>query len=356
MPRIRLLWRWRGFTLIELLVVIAIIAVLIGLLVPAVQKVREAAARTQSGNNLKQLALAAMDAHDTNGQLPPCYGCYPSTGNNTNWGSPYMPSHFGTIGYWLLPYIEQDTIYRDPEVNGHGGHNSNSWWVSSKVKTYQAMGDPSMPGDGQTWCCGQRGYGRGATSYAANWHVFRGGWGEDWQVGGITRIPAGIPDGSSNTIFFAERYAICGPTNGNTDDPINPTIVYHIWGEDGQGNGPLFSYYSTINHTGNRPWFGMGWWANLQLGQLAVLANGYPYGVPGSPGNFPNYPWAYVQLPQFKPTVPQCDPTRLQGYYTSGILVSMGDGSVKSVTSAVSQRTFGFAIDPSDGQVLGTDW
>src|ERR1700674_2995257 len=98
-----------GFTLIELLVVIAIIAVLIGLLVPAVQKVREAAARIQSGNNLKQMVLASHNCNDTYGKLPPVQGGFPN-GNDPNWGAAYLPSHFGTVGYWLLPFIEQDNL------------------------------------------------------------------------------------------------------------------------------------------------------------------------------------------------------------------------------------------------------
>jgi len=355
MPRIRLLGRWRAFTLIELLVVIAIIAVLIGLLVPAVQKVREAAARMQSANNLKQLVLASHNADETNGHLPPVYGSYPQ-GNDPNWGAPYNPSHFGTIGYWLLPYIEEDTVYKDWEVNGNGGHNGNSWWISYPIKTYQAPGDPSMPSNGQTWCCGQAGFGRGATSYAANWHVFRGGWGEDWQFGGISKIQ-NVPDGTSNTIFFAERYAICGD-GSNTNNVIQPTTVYHIWNEDGQGTGPGFEYYSTINGAGSLPWFSMGFWANLNLGLLGQMYAGpipYPYGVPYT-NSLPNYPWAYMQVPQIKPPVKLCDPTRLQALSNSGIMVGMGDGSVRGVSAAISQQTFGLAVDPADSQALGNDW
>src|SRR5579859_3180282 len=96
-----------AFTLIELLVVIAIIGILIGLLLPAVQKVREAAARTQCQNNLKQMALAAVNASDSNqGFLPPGDGMYPSQ-SQANYNS------YGSVFFHILPYMEQKNAYQE---------------------------------------------------------------------------------------------------------------------------------------------------------------------------------------------------------------------------------------------------
>jgi prepilin-type N-terminal cleavage/methylation domain-containing protein/prepilin-type processing-associated H-X9-DG protein len=136
--------RRRGFTLIELLVVIAIIAILIGLLLPAVQKVREAAAMAQCKNNLKQLALAAMNYHDANGAFPAGSVCRQGTGAFAN-----SVSYYETWAISLLPYIEQDNLFKlwspgIPNIAPDGVAGANFVAMrQTQVKVYNCPSDIS---------------------------------------------------------------------------------------------------------------------------------------------------------------------------------------------------------------------
>jgi len=147
----------RGFTLIELLVVIAIIGVLLGLLLPAVQKVREAAARVRSANNLKQIALASHSCHDAHGRLPPMLGDYPASGPNGG---------TGTVFFHLLPFVEQDNHYRAALNPATGRYEAPYAGANATpVNTYSNPADPSAGGQPTV-------NGLAVSGYAANFLAF----------------------------------------------------------------------------------------------------------------------------------------------------------------------------------------
>jgi prepilin-type processing-associated H-X9-DG protein len=190
--------RRRGFTLFQLLILLALLALLLALLLPAVQKTRQAAARIQCSNNLKQQVLATINCADTNdGKMPPGVGYYPSRKADTK------NNGFGTLFFHDLPYIEQEPLYKssfDKDDQLYAPWNNDVY--GTIIKTYICPTDTSVSPD-------HRYEGWLATSnYAANYLIF----GISFPQGfgpGSQRYPASISDGTSQTIFVTERYQLC---------------------------------------------------------------------------------------------------------------------------------------------------
>jgi len=309
---VRLFRRWPGFTLIELLVVIAIIAILIGLLLPAVQKVREAAARMTCSNNLKQLGTAVHNYAGTYDKMPP------------GWSST-AGTQYGSLHFWLLPYIEQDNVYR---AAGNNSWNQNA----TAIKTYVCPSDPTV------WSA----YQTGGVSYAWNVWVFSGGvgWGGDQKPGSLI---SSMPDGTSNTVLFAERYRYCNPSSGGHTDPVwaahpwsNPNSVWSVAG---------FGWTSWSGNVGLNNSAGQG------IGGGGGNLNGY----------YPDY-YTHGQGPggnlpfQTSPSAASCNWYAAQGAHSGTMQVGLGDGSVRGVSTGVSVTTWVWACIPNDGSPLGSNW
>jgi prepilin-type N-terminal cleavage/methylation domain-containing protein len=315
----------RAFTLIELLVVIAIIAILIGLLLPAVQKVREAAARLQCQNNLKQMGLAFHNYHDANGYLPagticPGGSCGDRAASESTWIT------------WLLPFVEQDNLWKTGDLTkgfgqGYKGEPNNTI-TSTKLKLFLCPSDQDV--DISSWY-GSAVWARG--NYAGN-----NGIGPMTETtAAITTRPTGvlslnrnykiteISDGTTNTAFVSELIKAPGTLPSNA--PVN------AGGNDWRGvmhysEGPLYQHNYTPNST-----------------VPDEVRQGMCISIPEAPCLGTTTSW---------------NPKRIiftaRSRHTGGVNLLVGDGSVRFVSNGINLVTWQAASSPQGGEVLGSDW
>jgi prepilin-type N-terminal cleavage/methylation domain-containing protein len=307
MPSLRRALRSRGFTLIELLVVIAIIAILIGLLLPAVQKVREAAARMQCSNNLKQLSLACHDYASANQDaFPPAYD---------------GPGH--QLFVELLPYIERSNEYKQfwpagaTGIQYTGGPPPAPDDVGIVIKNFSCPSDPTFGnglGEGQ-WASG---------SYTSNYQVF--GNPNANSTAGLPNLKASFSDGTSNTIIFAEQYA------------QRPFGRWKLWAH-GSWNPSWETIFAYGKDNGNGTYTNYN--TNMDSGS----------GIVGPASKF-----LTVSPNIFTASNTSTDILAPTALHTGGMVVGMADGSVRLLNNSISGTTWWAACTPSQGDLLGSDW
>jgi prepilin-type N-terminal cleavage/methylation domain-containing protein/prepilin-type processing-associated H-X9-DG protein len=318
--------RRSAFTLIELLVVIAIIAVLIGLLLPAVQKVREAAARSKCQNNLKQIALAAHNYESSNGVLPPGMIGLKQEPYTSFTGSETKAAFVGTL-WFLLPYIEQDSLFKRFTINTNLDFEGPAWFLTStgsypnaahytaasfKVPTYQCPSDAGPVGDFVV--IGPHIQNVDGVGVTGNfWYDDYVGV-EQYQPFGKTNY-ASISGGASGSSPFYNQYT--GMLSNRSKNTLGTVTA-----ADGASNSLMFGETVGQYHPSFADplkLFDMSWAASINLPVTSGL-------LPGGP---------------------QTRVLRLSGYHAGGVQFAFGDGSVRMLRFGSTAT-----VDSNDWKVL----
>jgi prepilin-type N-terminal cleavage/methylation domain-containing protein len=325
-----------AFTLIELLVVIAIIGILIGLLLPAVQKVREAAARIQCSNNYKQIGLATHNYHDTYSKLPPM--------SNWVWNKPGSNRETG-IFYSLLPFLEQKPLVdlsKTAKNNGYYfpgaswtdycvtiGQNPVKHFICPSDASNTSHIDPNSPDwYGPLYATG---------GYAANVLVF--------DPNPYTRtLLTAMPNGTSSTVIFGHKLEMC--------DGIK------YWGLT-PGQGIYNDWDATPDQTGTyHPIPGFGWLTYLKKrgNYMDATANVQGHGLhPLTTGVAQDYTAGGLPF-QVAPGAGNCYPAVLVSPHTGVMVVGVGDGTVRTVAPGISLSTWLSVCVPDSNTPPGNDW
>jgi prepilin-type N-terminal cleavage/methylation domain-containing protein len=411
--------RRRAFTLTELLVVIAILAVLTGLLIPAVQKVREAANRAQCQNNLRQLLTAAHNFESTNHVLPPYNGIWPL---GPDGGSGYWSNYTTPWGSWvlhLLPYLEQNALYARVADNvQQAGQNYGGWYSFPATGTLVSPAQPPVYDyTGCVWVPGNPG--------TTTWVLQNYNGHEVW-----VQVTVGATSG-----YWQPPPKLVSPGSPAVWDPPGSGPVYQqsdIWADDvhaatfkvllcpsdpsNNGQPLVYGYWGGTNYLANfNVWGGStgdgstlygnwqpdGWWAAPQkfgaitdglsntllfaegylwcdgLGRIALYSPGYHnfgltqgigFGGLSPPDTPPIDYWTGLPntfafqvrprpLPYSQcPAGADCCNNWAAQTPHEAMNVALADGSVRTVTKGMSQQTWNYLLLPRDGQVLGNDF